>query len=44
MASERFTTEEVLAHLDAEDCEKDDRQEIFTEGSDDEFDDLDDME
>ena len=44
MASKRFTTEEVLAFLDAEDSEEDDRQEIFMEGSDEEFDDLDEME
>ena len=44
MASKRFTTEEVLAHLDAEDSEEDDRLEIFMEGSDEEFDDLDEIE
>ena len=44
MASKRFTTEEVLEFLDAEDCEEDDRQEIFMEGSGEEFDDLDEME
>ena len=44
MASKKCTTEEVLAFLDAKDCEEDDRQEIFMEGSDEEFDDLDEME
>ena len=33
-----------MAFLDAKDCEEDDRQEIFMEGSDEEFDDLDEME
>ena len=45
MARKTFTTEEVLAFLEAEeDCELDDRQELFMEGSDEEFDELDEVE
>ena len=40
-----FTTEEVLAFLEADDgCEVDDQQELFMEGSNEEFDDLDEEE
>lgn len=45
MASKTFTTEQVLAFLEAEeDCEEDGGQEVFMEGSDEEFDDLDELE
>lgn len=42
MASKIYTTDEVLAFLEGEeDCEEDDRQELFMEGSDEEFDGMD---
>ena len=45
MSRKTFTTEEVLAFLEAEeDCELDDSQELFMEGSDEEFDELDEVE
>lgn len=44
MASKSFTPEEVLAFLDEDDCcDAPDQQEIFTAGSDEEFDVLEDI-
>lgn len=42
MTQRHFSTEEVVALLDPE--EVDDPQEVFMEGSDEEFDDLEDLE
>ncbi len=51
MAAERYSTEQVLAFLDTEELDEEDflgeevdGQEVFMEGSDEEFDDLEEME